>query len=123
MLNRSLARSLLLTALSTATISFHSTVFADSPKERIALMLTGSDCRGALQTLILALQQTDGVFAIDGDSVPGHLLIDVEAGKTSARDMRTVAQTAISTPLSCQVEIMQSCITASKHAGVTVLDK
>ncbi|MDP1948747.1 MAG: hypothetical protein Q8L77_14740 [Nitrospirota bacterium] len=90
---------------------------AAAPKERIALMLSGSQCQEAQQTLEPVLRQTEGVFAVDGTSVPGHLLLDVEEGKVSAQDMRRVAQTTLGTALSCQIEIMQSCITAPKHTG------
>ena len=114
MLNVVSAGFLFFTTLCTATLLFHVPALADAPKERIAVMLTGSDCREGQQTLIAVLRQTDGVFAVDGDSVTGHLLIDVEEGKTSAQNILTVVQTTIGTPLSCQVEVMQSCITAPK---------
>lgn len=77
-------------------------------------MLTGSNCHEAQQTLETALQKTDGVLAVDGNSIPRHLLIDVEEGKTSTHDILTVVHTTIGAPLSCQVEVMQSCISAPK---------
>lgn len=109
----------LLAALCAATLLFHSSASAGAPKERIALLLTGSHCREAQEALETALRHTDGVFAVDGDSVPGHLLIDVEEGKTSAQNLLTVAQTTIGSAHSCQVEVMQSCITTPKLTGVT----
>lgn len=114
MLNVAFATLALLTTLCSATLLSSTPTFAGAPGERIALMLTGSDCREAQQTLVATLRKTDGVFAVDGDGVPGHLLIDVEEGKTSAQDILTVVQTTIGTPLSCQVEVMRSCITAPK---------
>ena len=87
---------------------------AASPPERIALMLTGSHCRKAQQSVETALRNTDGVFAVDGTSVPGHLLVDVMGEKTSAHDILTVVHTTIAVHLSCQVEVMQSCITATR---------
>lgn len=117
MLNVVSARFALLTAICTATLLFHSPTSAAAPKERVALMLSGSQCQEAQQTLEPVLRQTAGVFAVDGTSVPGHLLLDVEEGKVSAQDMLTVAQTTLGTALSCQIEIMQSCITAPKHTG------
>ncbi len=119
MLNRWLPGFLVFTIFSSFTILCPPLASAGQPKERLALMLTGSDCRGAQQTLVTALQQTDGVFAVDSDSVPGHLLIDVEEGKTSTQDILTIVYTAIGTPLSCRVEIMQSCITAPKRTEIT----
>ncbi len=88
---------------------------ADAQQERIALMLTGPACREAQQTIETILRRTDGVFAVDGASVPEHLLIDVEAGKISAQDLLTITQKTIAAGLSCQVEIMRSCITAPGH--------
>ena len=76
-------------------------------------MLRGSNCGEVQQTLEAALRQSDRVFAVDGKSIPGHLLIDVEEGKTSAHDILRAIQMK-NTPLSCQIEVMQSCITAPK---------
>lgn len=117
MLNVAWAVFALFTTLCTVTLLSHSPASAGAPKERIALMLSGSRCREVQQTLETALRQTDGVFAVDGTSVTGHLLIDVEEGKISARDTLTIARTALGNALSCQVELMQSCITAPKHTG------
>jgi hypothetical protein len=103
-----------LTALCTALLLFLSPASAGPPKERIALMLTGQGCREAQQTLETTLRESDGVFAVDVNSVPGHLLIDVEEGKTSAHDILTVVQKTIGTALPCQAEVMQSCITAPR---------
>ena len=114
MLNVALAVFALLTTLCTAMLLSHSPASAGAPRERIALMLTGSHCRETQQNLETALRQTEGVFAVDGSSVPGHLLIDVEEGTTSAHDILTIVHTTIGTALSCQVEIMQSCITAPR---------
>ena len=123
MLNVVLAVFALFTALCTATLLFHSPAWAGPPKERIALMLTGPGCREAQQTLETALRESDGVFAVDGNSVPGHLLIDVEEGKTSAHDILTVVQKTTGTALSCQVEVMQSCTTAPKLTRTGALAK
>ena len=114
MLNVVLAVFALLTAFCTATLLSHSPASAGAPRERITLMLTGSHCREIQQTLETALRQTDDIFAVDGDGVPGHLLLDVKEGKASAQNILTIVQTTIGTPLSCQVEVMQSCITAPK---------
>lgn len=119
MLNVAQAVFSLLMALCTATLLSYSPASAGPMKERIALMLTGSHCRETQETLQTTLRQTDGVFAVDGDSVPGHLLIDVEEGKASARNMLSVAQTILGTAHSCHVEIMQSCITAPKRTKIT----
>jgi hypothetical protein len=117
MLNVAPASFLVLTALCMAMLLSQFPVSAAAPKERIALMLSGSQCQEAQPTIETALRQTEGVFAVDGTSVPGHLLLDVEEGTISAQDILTVAQATLGTTLSCQVEIMQSCITAPKHTG------
>lgn len=114
MLNVAWAVFELLTALCAAELLFLSPASAGPPKERIALMLTGPHCREVQQTLETDLRQTKGVFAVDGNSVPGHLLIDVEEGQTSAHNILTIVQKTIGTTLPCRVEVMQSCITAPR---------
>ncbi|HEX9155515.1 MAG TPA: hypothetical protein VF819_08120 [Nitrospira sp.] len=121
MLNLTSAVFALLTTLWTATLLSYSPASAGQPKERIALMLTGSDCREAQQPIEIALQQTDEVFAVDGNSVPHHLLIDVEEG-TSAHDVLTIVR-AINTVHSCQIEVMQSCITAPRPTKTATSEK
>ena len=117
MLNVISARFALLTTICIAMFMSHSPLSAAALKERIALMLSGSQCQEAQQVLEPMLRQTKGVFAVDGTSVPGHLLLDVEEGTISAQDLLSVAQTTLGTTLSCQIDIMQSCITAPKHTG------
>lgn len=113
----------LLTALCTATFLPYSPASAGAPRERIVLMLTGSNCRESQQTLETALRKTDGVFAVDGNSVPGHLLIDVMEGKTSVHDILTVVHTTTAAALSCQVAVMQSCITARRLTRADALER
>ena len=75
-------------------------------------MLTGATCR-AMQPLIeTALRHSNGVIAVDGTSVPEHLLLDIEVAKTSAQDLLGVVRTIVGSDGSCQADIMQSCITA-----------
>lgn len=117
MLNIALTTLTLLVTFCSVTLLYIAPALAGNPKERITLMLTGSSCREAQQTFETALRKTDGVFAVDGNSVPGHLLIDVQEGKTSPHDIVTVLYRSTHVPLSCQVEVMQSCITAPRLAG------
>jgi hypothetical protein len=57
---------------------------------------------------------------VDGNSVPGHLLVDVIGGNTSAHNILAVVHTMTAVALSCQVEVMQSCITATRHTRTDV---
>lgn len=113
-LNIALTTLAFLVTFCSVTLLHRTTALADAPRERITLMLVGPSCREAQQTFETALRQTDGVFAVDGNSVPEHLLIDVEGGKTSPHDIVTVVYRSTHVPLSCQVEVMQSCITAPR---------
>jgi hypothetical protein len=115
MLNIALTTLTLLVTCS-VTLLHIAPALAGNPKERITVMLTGSSCRESQQTFETALRQTDGVVAVDGNSVPGHLLIDVEEGRTSPHDLVTIVYRSTHVPLSCQVEVMQSCITAPRLA-------
>lgn len=105
-----------------AILSF-SPALAGAPHERIAIMLTGSGCHEIQQTVEPALRHSNGVVAVDGTSVPGHLLIDVEEGKTSAQDLLTVIHASAHNTLSCQIDVMRSCITAPRLAKVQAPDK
>jgi len=113
MLNVALAPLTLLSTLWCVTLLYSTAALAGPPRERIALMLTGSNCREVQQNLATTLRITDGVFAVDGGSVPQHLLIDIEEGKISTHDILTIVQTSAGA-LSCQIAIMQSCITAPR---------
>jgi len=116
MLNVILKASTALIIVCATTLPFHSLASTAVPKERIALILTGSHCQEAQQSVESALRQTNGVFSVDGLSVPGHLLIDVEGGKASTNEILRVAETSINISLSCQVEMMQSCITTPRRS-------
>lgn len=102
------------TTICTTAVLSHTPALAGQPNERIALMLTGHHCHDAQQSLEVAMRQAEGVVAVYSDTIPGHLLIDIEDDKTSSAALRTAAQHSIAPPLSCQVEVMQSCITAPK---------
>ncbi len=101
----------LLTTLCSAGLFSDTPALAGASRERITLMLTGPHCHEAQPPLEAILHDTDGVFAVDGTSIPGHMLLDVERGKISEENILAVVQTTIGTPLSCRVEVMQSCIT------------
>lgn len=96
------------------TIVWGKPVFATSSLQRVTLMLTGSECDSFGREIEPGLQKIPGVRLLDGQSVPGHLLIDVDPEMVTSDDLvhriaelrRSAGQTA------CQASVMQSCITA-----------
>jgi hypothetical protein len=77
-------------------------------------MLTGSECDSFSRDIDTALRELPGVRFLDGRSLPGHLLIDVDPEQVTADDLvRRVAELETTTgQTSCRAGVMQSCITA-----------
>lgn len=77
-------------------------------------MVAGSECDSFSRDIETALRELPGVRFLDGRSLPGHLLIDVDPEQVTADDVvRRVAEietTIVQT--SCRADVMQSCITA-----------
>jgi hypothetical protein len=96
------------------TVVWNKPVFATSSLERVTLMLTGSECDSFSRDIETALQELPGVRFLDGRSLPGHLLIDVDPERVTADDLvRHAAELKRSTKQSaCRASVMQSCITA-----------
>lgn len=86
--------------------------FAQPAVERITLMLNGSACELNHPDIEAALLKLPGVRSVDGHSIPGHLLIDVEKDRVTADELaRRVIELPGAQSL-CQASVMQSCITA-----------
>ena len=89
--------------------------FAQSPVERVTLMLNGSACESFSPSLEVALKELPGVRTVDGHSVPGHLLIDVERELATADELARRVIEFLAAQSLCQVSVMKSCITAGVH--------
>ena len=85
---------------------------AETSQERVALFLSGPDCSAQHQSIVAALTPMSGVARVDPDSVPEHVLVDVLSGVVVPEDLLAAARRAIPSAVSCQVEIMKSCISA-----------
>ncbi|MCC6140846.1 MAG: hypothetical protein IT389_09570 [Nitrospira sp.] len=84
---------------------------AEPAQDRIALMLSGSDCSSVLETVTVALQQHNGVLHVDPTMMPDHLLVDM-ARQEHAEDRLTATANAAIAGSQCRAEVMKSCITA-----------
>jgi hypothetical protein len=105
--------------ISSVTILASPKTFAQSAVERVTLMLNGSSCELSHPGIEEALKELPGVRTVDGHSIPGHLLIDVEKGRVTADELahRVIEFSTAQSP--CQASVMQSCITAGiGHADV-----
>jgi hypothetical protein len=89
---------------------------ADSGIERITLMLQGAGCAAVQAQLETAVGRLDGVRAVDDQSVPGHVLIDIEKGRVTAVQLIQRVND-LSTDPPCQAGLMESCITAGRIAS------
>ena len=99
-------------------MSIHESARADSDRSRVALMLSGPDCPSLLDKVTAALQQQTGVFHVDTDLMPDHVLIDSARQDLTDELLAAAANTAIAGNR-CRAEVMKSCITAeppSPHA-------
>lgn len=85
---------------------------AETSQERVALFLSGPDCSAQHQSIVAALTPISGVVRVDPDSVPEHVLVDVSSGVVVAEDLLVATRRVLPSAVSCQVEIMKSCISA-----------
>ncbi|MFY4728203.1 hypothetical protein [Nitrospira sp. BLG_2] len=80
-------------------------------KERLPLMLSGSGCGSKEVEMNTVLQAIPGVTGVYFNRIPDHVLVDIATGTVKPADVvRRVNDAA--TSWHCQVELMQSCITA-----------
>jgi cation transport ATPase len=86
-------------------------VRAESTHERVALMLSGSDCASSQQQIVSALEQQTGVLRADQDLMPDHVLVDIVRQQVTEETVAAIANAAIGGG-QCRAEIMKSCITA-----------
>jgi hypothetical protein len=93
-------------------LSLDLTVRAESAHDRVALMLSGTDCPAFRQNVETALRQHPGVLQVDMDLVPDHVLIDYLHQQLTGDDLAAIANAAMANSVRCRAEVMKSCITA-----------
>jgi hypothetical protein len=86
-------------------------------EERVALMLSSPTCNQHYTAISNTLEQNKSVRHVDFQAVPGHVLIDIEAGTVTAEALERQINDALATTASCRVEIMKSCISADLRAS------
>jgi hypothetical protein len=92
-------------------VSGVSSIQAEGPYDRVALMLLGEACLSVRSQLVSALSKQTGVQQVDPDLVPNHVLIDYARQQLSESELVIMAN-AVLAGAQCRVEIMKSCITA-----------
>lgn len=90
---------------------------AFAKEERITLMLTGPACTQSHGAIGKTLEQTAGVRHVDLQAVPGHALVDIEAGTVTAETLENHVNDILTTHPSCRAEIMKSCISANPQSA------
>jgi hypothetical protein len=58
------------------------------------------------------LAHIQGVFRVDVESVPDHVLVDVVYGLVTPDDLLAAVRRSVLPALRCQAEVMKSCISA-----------
>lgn len=95
------------------------TTVLSSPVEaadlREALRLEGTACREDRAGIRQTLLKRPGVIAVDAQSVPGYLLIDVVAGMVTSEELTEVVNRRDRGEGTCRAEPMQSCISPGGH--------
>ena len=101
-----------LIVLTIAFFSISQLSFAESSLERITLLLTGTGCQASDENIEKAFNGLDGVRAVDGRSVPHHLLVDIERGRLTGAELAHRIAALADRGTTCQASVMESCITA-----------
>lgn len=86
---------------------------AEPSHERVALFLSGQDCVSQRRPIVSALSAVSGVRHVDPDSVPDHVLVDVDGGAVAPEALKSAADRSLPGDGPCRIEIMKSCISAS----------
>jgi hypothetical protein len=77
---------------------------------REALMLQGTACWEKHENIRQMLLKGSGVKAVDAQSVPGYLLVDVVAGMVTSTELSETVNRLYGAETNCRAEPMQSCI-------------
>lgn len=82
---------------------------------REALMLQGTTCWTKRDDIRQMLLKRSGVKAVDAQSVPGYLLVDVVAGMVTSAELSEAVNRLYGAETNCRAEPMQSCISPGGH--------
>lgn len=85
---------------------------------REALMLQGVACWTKRDHVREMLLKRSGVKAVDAQSVPGYLLVDVVAGMVTSTELSETVNRLYGAENNCRAEPMQSCISPGGHHSV-----
>ena len=78
-------------------------------------MLQGTACWEKRENIRQTLLKRSGVKAVDAQSVPGYLLVDVVAGMVTSDELSEAVNRLYGAETHCQAEPMQSCISPGGH--------
>ncbi|HJU04338.1 MAG TPA: heavy-metal-associated domain-containing protein [Nitrospiraceae bacterium] len=79
--------------------------------ERVTLMLDGETCVASQAAVEAALRALDGVQAVDLRTVPGHVLVDVDAALLTPDQVASAVHKQLMDQR-CTPVVMKSCISA-----------
>lgn len=90
-----------------------SLVLAEPSRERVAFSMSGQDCSSQRRSIVSALMRIPGVRQVDPDSVPDHVLVDIDGGAVTQEALKSAVDRSLPHDRPCHIEIMKSCISAS----------
>lgn len=88
-------------------------IVAETSRERVALSLSGEDCFSHHKAISATLVQVPGVTRVDLESVPDHVIVDIESGVVTPENLSAAVAQRLHFGTQCRAEIMKSCISAS----------
>lgn len=80
---------------------------AEAANRQVTLMLGGTSCETHVKEVRAALKRVDGVRAVDFDSMPGHAIVLVEAGRVKPEQLMAAVGGVKGTNWHCTAEVMK----------------
>lgn len=80
---------------------------AQAADQKVTLMLGGKHCDSYLDDVETALKKTPGVKKVDLKSMPGHAVVETEAGKAKPEDLETAVNGVKGSGWNCTGKVMK----------------
>ena len=96
--------SLIVTAIMVLGTAVTVTHAAD---QKVTLMLGGKHCDSYLDDVDSALKKVPGVKKVDLKSMPGHVVVETEAGKAKPEDLETAVNGVKGSGWNCTGKVMK----------------
>ena len=82
-------------------------IAAQAADQKVTLMLGGKHCDSYLSDVETALMKVPGVKKADVKSMPGHAVVETEAGKAKPEDLETAVNGVKGSGWNCTGKVMK----------------